>query len=218
MPKSKPKIRRYSVLPARAVQDDQLHITTLRVLAALCLHTNAYGICWPSQITLGRHISRGPRTVSRHMTRLINAGYVRKLQPRKYPMPVQQKSRWRTNRYQVLFDGPQSELPSREQFYAPRPKIADDTAETGVVPEEDARTKGFREIEASANILAHTFTHAVERATGSLRIASQQIKDAQQLAERGCTPEDVRDAVLKAAETGASTASLGVVAKAAGLL
>jgi hypothetical protein len=34
-------------LPARSVQDDSLHPTTFRVLAAICLHTNGYGICFP---------------------------------------------------------------------------------------------------------------------------------------------------------------------------
>jgi len=39
----KPATRLYSVLPARAVQDEALTLTQLRILAALCLHTNAAG-------------------------------------------------------------------------------------------------------------------------------------------------------------------------------
>ena len=129
--KDKPDIRKYSVIPARAIQDDELHWTSLRVLGALCLHTNAYGICWPSRVTIARHISRSTKTVSVHVKRLMDKGYVRKLQPKAYPFKG--KSNWRTNRYQVMFDGPQTELPSKEQFYAPRPKVAvDDPTEEAV--------------------------------------------------------------------------------------
>ena len=42
---SKPETRRYAVLPAKSIQDDDLHPTTLRVLGAISLHTNKYGIC-----------------------------------------------------------------------------------------------------------------------------------------------------------------------------
>ena len=84
---SKPPTRLYAVLPAKSIQDDDLHPTTLRVLGAICIHTNKYGICWPSRITLGRHVSRTPKTISFHVTRLIKLGYIRKLKKRGYKIP-----------------------------------------------------------------------------------------------------------------------------------
>jgi hypothetical protein len=73
----KPDTRLYSILPARAVQDDELPHMTLRVLGALCLHSNGAGVCWPSRMTLGRHVNRAKNTISRHVSILVKAGYVR---------------------------------------------------------------------------------------------------------------------------------------------
>ena len=71
---SKPNIRKYAIVPARAVQDDDLHPTTFRTLAAICLHTNGHGIAWPSRVTLGLHINRVPDTITRQTRKLIKAG------------------------------------------------------------------------------------------------------------------------------------------------
>ena len=189
--KDKPDIRKYSVIPARAIQDDELHWTSLRVLGALCLHTNAYGICWPSRVTIARHISRSTKTVSVHVKRLMDKGYVRKLQPKAYPFKG--KSNWRTNRYQVMFDGPQTELPTKEQFYAPRPKVAvDDPTEEAVVVTHKERGFGGENVAFSS--LSQAFCLGVERVSGSHRVASPQDETAKRLAVRGVTAEQVIEA------------------------
>lgn len=187
----KPDIRKYSVMPARAIQDDGLHWTSLRVLGALCLHTNAYGICWPSRVTIARHISRSTKTVSVHVKRLIDKGYVRKLQPKAYPFKG--KSNWRTNRYQVMFDGAQTELPSREQFYAPRPKVAiDDPTEEAVAVINKERGSGGENVAFSS--LSQAFCLGVERVSGSHRVTAPQDETAKVLAMRGVTAEQVIEA------------------------
>ena len=40
--------RRWSIMPARVVGDRSLKERELRVLGALCVYTNAVGVCWPS--------------------------------------------------------------------------------------------------------------------------------------------------------------------------
>jgi len=191
---SKPDIRKYSVIPARAIQDDTLHWTTLRLLGALCLHTNAYGICWPSRVTLARHISKSTKTVSVHVGRLIKAGYVRKLQPRAYP--IKSVNTWKTNRYQVLFDGAQTELPTKEQFYAPRPKLAEDP----VIQEEQEviqNRRGSGGENSDFRILAQAFCQGVEMGSGQHRLPTPSHNYATVLAERGVSADAVRKASLE---------------------
>jgi len=190
----KPDIRKYSVIPARAIQDDNMHWTTLRLLGALCLHTNAYGICWPSRITLARHISRSTKTISVHVARLIKAGYIRKLQPRAYP--IKAKKTWRTNRYQVLFDGPQTELPSKEQFYAPRPKIAEDV-EILEAQEVLHNRRGSGGENSDFKILSQAFVQGVQMVSGQHRIAESNHNFAKILADRGISAERIKAATIE---------------------
>jgi hypothetical protein len=192
----KPDIRKYSVLPARAIQDDEMHWTTLRVLGAICLYTNAYGIAWPSRMTIARHISRSTKTVSVHVSRLIKQGYVRKLHPRSYPAKIRPKNTWRTNRYQVLFDGAQTELPSLEQFWAPRPKlVAEDMAE-----EAQSVTHTRRESEGGNDdfkILAQAFVSGVQMASGQNRLVSANEDYARVLAQRGVQADKLKAATVE---------------------
>jgi len=200
-PKEKPATRTYSVMPARAIQDGTIKPTTLRVLGAICIHTNAHGIAWPSLLTLARHIHVRPETVSRHVQRLIKAGYVRKLERKAYPMHIKRKSRGITNRYQVLFKG-HDPLPTKEQFEAPRPRIVDtpvesDTqVETQVVtdqPGKDKRSGGLGDGNKNAEVLASAFTKAVESITGQPRVASHSLETARSLAAHGVTAAQVTD-------------------------
>lgn len=188
---SKPEIRKYSIIPARAIQDDELHPTTLRLLGALCLHTNAYGICWPSRITLSRHISRSTKTVSVHVSRLIKAGYVRKLQPKQYPVKAQKT--WKTNRYQVLFEGDKTPLPTKEEFYAPRPKLAEDPD----IQEVTHNRRGSGGENQDFRILAQAFCQGVEMGSGQHRLPGPSQEFARSLADRGVTAEKVKAASLE---------------------
>ena len=193
---SKPETRRYSVLPARAVQDDDLHYTTLRLLGAICLHTNKYGICFPSRITLGRHISRHPKTVSVHITRLIKAGYIRKLKKRGYQIPQnQRKAKYATNRYQVLYDGEQTKMPSKEQFYAPRPKIAEEYPEESVI-ENSKGLKGGKTDRLTILSLSQAYCAGISRSFNQLRLPENSTAEAKILAENGITAEQVLEHTL----------------------
>ena len=115
--------QRYCILPARAPYDDRLGLTTLRVLMAIAIHTNSHGIAWPSRIALGKIVGRHVSTVSRHTRKLEELEYLRKLKPRKYPIPRKTNHHWSTARYQVLFEGSKTKLPSKEQFKAAKPII-----------------------------------------------------------------------------------------------
>ena len=190
---SKPETRLYSVLPAKAIQDDFLHATTLRVLGAICLHTNKYGICFPSRITLGRHVSRTPKTVSFHVTRLINLGYIRKLQKRDYRLKGKpRKSKYSTNRYQVLYEGKKTKLPTMEQFYAPRPQIAEEYPE-----DKQPVTHNSRGLRGTANrklqiySIAQAFCTGIERASSVHKNPENYLLDAELLLDKGIKPEQL---------------------------
>ena len=228
-PEERPNTRTYSVLPARVIHDDKIHITSLRVLGAICIHTNAHGIAWPSLLTLARHINKRPETVSRHVAKLIRMGYLRKLERKAYPVYVKRKGRGITNRYQVLFRG-NDPLPSREQFDAPRPKVVDtdipEREQTGVDKTAssvmDNRSGGMGDAEKMGKVLASTFKKAVEQTTGQSRTADQSLAAGTELASRGVTKEQVWDATVAMAKDGlkhgkSAPQNLGQVARWAAL-
>jgi len=190
---SKPETRLYSVLPARAIQDDFLHATTLRVLGAICLHTNKYGICFPSRITLGRHVSRTPKTVSFHVSRLIKLGYIRKLQKRDYRLKGKpRKSKYATNRYQVLYEGKKTKLPTMEQFYAPRPQIAEEHPEEKQPVIHNSRgIRGEKDRKMLIYSIAQAFCTGIEQASSVNKIPDNYLNDAEYLLDKGIKPEQV---------------------------
>ena len=200
-PKEKPKTRKYSVIPARAVQDEKLHPTSLHVLAALGLHTNAAGVCWPSTLTLALHIGKARVTVSRHISRLLKAGYIRKLDPKKYPSHIKQTGRRKTNRYQVLWVGNDA-LPTKEEFYAPRPKVAETDwyTEKGEIKVDHADTDNQKGVwgkeTTDHHILAHAFVKAVERASGVHRLPNPSFNAAKTLYNQGVSVDDVAAATV----------------------
>lgn len=188
---SKPETRRYAVLPAKSIQDDDLHVTTLRVLGAICIHTNKYGICWPSRVTLGRHVSRTPKTISFHITRLIKLGYIRKLKKRGYKIPGwERKSRYATNRYQVLYDGLKTTMPTKEQFYSPRPKVAEEYPEDIVVQNSEG-VKGGSEMEIKS--IAQAFCSGVQKVFGNHLISDNSLDAARVLQSKGIKAEQVME-------------------------
>lgn len=195
---SKPETRLYSVLPARAIQDDFLHATTLRVLGAICLHTNKYGICFPSRITLGRHVSRTPKTVSFHVSRLIKLGYIRKLQKRDYRLKGKpRKSKYATNRYQVLYEGKKTKLPSMEQFYAPRPKVAEEFPEDKQpVTHKSRDLKGLAQRKNLIYSIAQAFCTGIEQASSVHKIPDNYLIDAEYLYDKGILPQQILESTV----------------------
>lgn len=186
----KPNIRRYAIVPARAVQDDTLNYASIRLLLALCIHANKAGVCWPTRQTLGRHISRSQSAVYRSLQRLIEAGYVRRLEFRN--TGFKRKSRWMTRRYQVLYDGPESPLPTDEELWAPRPRLRD---EPGV--HKMGESEGG--ISSDTRACAGAFCAGIERASGVRRLIEPQFSEAARLVAAGIEPRRVLDAAFEAA-------------------
>jgi hypothetical protein len=102
---------RFIVLPARLLQDGRLtSMTHLRVLMALCSHTDKHGWAWPSRKKLAERMSVDGTTVSVNrvsqcITDLKAWGYLEVISQARDSDGSQT-----TNRYRVLFDigGPET--------------------------------------------------------------------------------------------------------------
>lgn len=95
-------LRNWSVMPARFVSDKRLSPNDVKILAALGLYTNQAGVCWPTQKTIERFTGIGKQGIMDGLKRLERNGYIRVLKGEYWPG---QKSKWLTNRYQVLWRG-----------------------------------------------------------------------------------------------------------------
>ncbi len=189
--------RKWSVMPSRAVNDRELKERELRVLGALCIHTNAAGVCWPSMETLCAVTGYAERvTIHAAMKVLKRKRYVRQLQPKDYQ---ETSSGWKSNRYQVLWDGDEA-LPTYEEIHNAKPLQL-------VADQDDASIKetgglGDRNIyshtpdDPVAEAIAHTYISAVQQATGQVRMYDNEIAHARRLSAAGFTAADVRAATL----------------------
>jgi hypothetical protein len=187
--------RRYSILPSRAIQDRDNNVTDIKVLGAICMHTNSHGIAWPSITTLARHVGCTIDSVSVVTQRLVKRGYIRKLQPR--PYKVKAKARRKTTRYQVLFDGDETPLPTLEDFRAPKPRLVaehDGDDEASLIEPTGIQRENY----PLSRSLASAFCRAVQAATGELRLPDRQRATADRLALAGVTPEKVAEATSQA--------------------
>lgn len=190
--KDKPNIRRYSIIPARAMQDERLTGPHIKILACLGMYTNSYGVCWPSQTTIARHLGIGRVWVCRTMRILKELGYVRLLEPRPYPKHIKRRSRGKVNRYQVLWEG-SDPIPTNEQFWAPSRIISDDPDEEMMPTATDMQTGVQGEGNSQYHILAHAFARAVESASGINRQPQASMKAAKLLYDQGVTVDQVRE-------------------------
>lgn len=95
--------RPYAVVPVRSLTDKRLKEEDRRVLTALGYYANRAGVCWPSVRTLKADADVGINTVTNSVARLVEAGYVRQLNPNDYD---QKAGTWgHSNRYQILWKG-----------------------------------------------------------------------------------------------------------------
>lgn len=201
--------RRLSIMPARAFMDPELDIMSLRLLGCLCLHANKHGICWPTRETISSYTGHHPDNLSKKVTELTKRGYIRKLNPRKFKVP-RRGSKWPVNRYQVLYDGPETPLPSLEEFFAPKPKAIEDMDGAPTDRQDQIEQQGVQG-ERSRNCvsLASAFCRAVERASGERRQPERQIDEAERLArldiEPGIIAEATERLVLEALRARRST-------------
>jgi len=110
---------RYSVLPARVILDKRVRKMGLLVLATLGLFFNKRNVAYPSLKTLGRLCHADPANICRWAKRLVEYGYLRRLEPRgrKHPNAFRH-----TNRYQLLVDA-NDPLPENEQPFSSTPAV-----------------------------------------------------------------------------------------------
>ena len=185
--------RPWSVMPMRALSDKQLKERELRVLGAVCSFTNRAGVCWPSLDTLCDVSGYKERkSVLDGMKRLKARKYVRQLNPKDYQ---ETSSGWKTNRYQVLWDGDEP-LPTYEEIHTAKPlqlradQEDDASKDIGGLGDENVVA------DAQASALCHAFIRAVQQATGQVRLYDNEIAHARRLAERDATVGDVTATTL----------------------
>lgn len=199
----KPNIRRYSIIPARAMQDERLRAGHYKLLACLGMYANQHGVCWPSQVQICLHTGYVRTTISVLLRKLIACGYVRKLAWRPYKKGIRRRSKWKSNRYQILWETPNDPLPSLEQFWAPQPRFAksgeDDDLE--VTLEVNGKQEGGSgEKKGDYQLLANAFKVAVERASGVHRLVAPSLEAAEALYNQGVTVESVAKMTAKCCE------------------
>lgn len=226
--------RPWSVVPMRAFGDRTLKERELRVLGALSAFANRAGVCWPSMFTLCDVTAYKERqTIHDAIKVLKQKKYIRQLRPKDYQETA---SGWKSNRYQVLWDGDEP-LPTREEIDIAKPlqlvrdQDSDAQEETGGLgggqvnthtPDQprpgDPKLTG---IQLTADEICNAYIAAVQQATGQARLYSNEIAHARRLANAGHGAADVRAATLnvcdQALERRAGVPSLYDVARAIGV-
>ena len=200
--------RPWSVMPMRAFVDRQLKDRELRVLGALCSFTNRAGVCWPSMVTLCEVSGfKERKSIHEALKVLKRRKYVRQLRSKDYQETI---SGWKSNRYQVLWDGDEP-LPTWEEIHIAKPlqllRDQDERPEeTGGLGDEQLNPHNRRlmgqpdpeltEIQLTAEAICHAYIRAVQQATGQVRLFDNEITQARRLAVEGHQPADVMAATL----------------------
>ncbi len=174
--------RKWSVMPVRAMADPDMKIRDLKVLGALCAFTNSAGVCYPSADTICAVAGYKERkSIYEAMKYLKGKKYVRQLNPKDYQETA---SGWKSNRYQVLWDGDEP-LPTYEEIHIAKPLqlIADqeDTPikETGGLGDEQSYSH------TRASEVCHAYLRAVQQSMGQVRLFDNEIAHARRLATEG---------------------------------
>lgn len=202
----KPNIRRYSILPARAMQDDRLRTGHYKVLACLGMYANSYGVCWPSQVAICKHTGYHRSTVSVMGRQLQKFGYLRRLQPKKYKKGQYRRSPLPTNRYQILWETENDPIPSLEQFWAPGPRFSkegdvdDLEMELTLNGNKELGVEGEGSTFNQSKMLANAFKVAVERKTGVHRVIQASMEAAERLNKQGLTVEEIANMTTRCCE------------------
>jgi DNA-binding MarR family transcriptional regulator len=69
---------RFSIIPARAIDDRHLSRPALHTLNALGTYTDPDGLCWPSQSTLAERLGVSRQAVGKHIAELVSLDYLEK--------------------------------------------------------------------------------------------------------------------------------------------
>jgi len=188
-----PEIKRqWSVVPVRALTDRNLTQIEFRVICALCIYTNSYGVCWPGVQTIGDVIGSDPAVISRAISKLVRKGYVRKLEPQDYQ--IEYAKFGRINRYQVLYQ-PDAPLPSWEEI-----KSSMILAPKADLPANHVNEQGSGDEQALVSLshsLAHAYARAVTANTGQPVNIENVINHARALARDSVTVDQVQRATAE---------------------
>lgn len=135
-PRGETDLRRFSVYPSRAVMDLSLSINDIRTLLALGLYTSGSGVAFPTLQTIGAYTGQGTAGNQAALRRLVDKGYIRKLQPKWY---AGQSSPWLTDRYQVLYSK-DDQVPTKEQLQESRAFNVHSLESQGISSKEESPT------------------------------------------------------------------------------
>lgn len=210
-------LRRFSAVPIRACQEKRLSINDHRVLLVLCAYTNKSGVCFPTYETVENICGLGKSAIQASIKRLESYGLLRYLKPVWYP---NQKSPWKTNRYQILYLGSDTPIPTEEELRDARAyNIGQDDEEREEnhkeIGEKPKNDPSYIERDQQGMRLFQSFNRAINQ-FGSNAIYSTNATIASRLASNGLTPEQVSIdtiAYIKAnlARTGTVPTSLNII-------
>jgi len=210
-------LRRFSAVPIRACQDKRLSINDHRVMLVLCAYTNKSGVCFPTYETVENICGLGKSAIQASIKRLEGYGLLRHLKPTWY---VNQKSPWKTNRYQILYLGSETPIPSEEELRDARAYNLgqdDEEKEEGYkeIGEKPKNDPSYIERDQQGMRLFQSFNRALNQ-FGSNAIYSNNQSTAHRLADSGLTPEQVSTdtiAFIKAnlARTGTIPTSMNAI-------
>ncbi len=89
---------RFSIVPARAVEDRRLGPAAFRALAALGTYSDRDGWCWPRMTTLAKMLGYTRQAAQQHIQELTKLGYI-EVQRQRRP-----DKGYAANRFRLLFD------------------------------------------------------------------------------------------------------------------
>ena len=77
--------RHFVVLPYRVLKDKNMSIQRLRVLIAVCSYARRDGMAWPGVKRLAADCGLNPATISHHLTKLTQQGYLQTVSDKYWP-------------------------------------------------------------------------------------------------------------------------------------
>lgn len=104
--------RRFSMVP-KAVLQHNLSLYDWKILIVLCLYSNYSGVAYPTHETIEHLTGFSKTAIIASLKRLEQMGLMRSL---KSDWFENQKSRWKTNRYQILYAGKDTPIPTDQEL------------------------------------------------------------------------------------------------------
>jgi len=77
--------RHFVVLPYRVLKDKNMSIQRLRVLIAVCSYARRDGMAWPGVKRLAADCGLNPATITHHLTKLTQQGYLQTVSDKYWP-------------------------------------------------------------------------------------------------------------------------------------